>query len=78
MIIRINNNLPTLPLAAYALKKGGDVDKGTNRKTPGDPRGSRPPREEEYEEVKENKKNKKADPKTEKVDNEKKDQNKKR
>nr|MBI1228485.1 hypothetical protein [Cytophagales bacterium] len=77
MVTSINNSMNSAPSAALAEKKG-DVDKGTTRKTPGDPRGARPPREEEYEEVKKNKKETKADPKTEKVDNEKKDINKKR
>jgi hypothetical protein len=37
-------------------KKGDDVDKGTNRKTPGNNQGARPPREEDFDKIHEQKK----------------------
>ena len=69
MLTKINNSLTCVFFVSFAEKNGG-VDKGTNRKTPGDPRDSRPPKEEEYEEIKKNRKVRKADPTIEKVDNE--------
>ncbi|WP_158858867.1 hypothetical protein [Lunatibacter salilacus] len=73
MVIIINNYSHNLPLASLGKKNGG-VDKGTTRETPGDSRGSRPPKEEEYDKIKKDKG--KSNPKTEKVDNEEKDKNK--
>lgn len=43
-------NLYIIPLLGWA-KKHNDVDKGTTRKTPGNPGGARPPREEDFDEV---------------------------
>lgn len=74
MEIIINKYIHNIPLAVLAKKNGG-VDTGTTRETPGDSRGSRPPKEEDYNKIKEDKG--KSDPKTEKVDNEEKDKNKK-
>lgn len=69
IILKINTNLNcfmmvstrnivngTLPIMAFGKKKDGDVDKGSNRDTPGNSEGARPPEKEDYEEIKENKK----------------------
>ncbi len=40
-------------------KKREDVDKGTNRKSPWKPEGSRPPREEDFDEIHEKNQKKK-------------------
>lgn len=73
MVIIINKYVQSIPLPVFSKKNGG-VDTGTTRETPGDSRGSRPPKEEEYNKIKKDKG--KSDPKTEKVDNEEKDKNK--
>jgi hypothetical protein len=40
-------------------KKREDVDKGTNRKSPWNPEGARPPREEDFDEIHEKNQKKK-------------------
>lgn len=46
----------TLQIVAFGKKKDEDVDKGTNRSTPGNSEGARPPEKEDYEDIKEKKK----------------------
>lgn len=62
-----------MPLV-YFKGKEGDVDKGSNRDTPGNTDGARPPKKDDYEDSN-TKKNK--EPQGEEVDNEEKDRNKK-
>ncbi|WP_373520867.1 hypothetical protein [Aquiflexum sp.] len=44
------NNIATgvYPIMAFGKKKDDTVDKGTNRETPGNSEGARPPKKEEY------------------------------
>ncbi|WP_373496952.1 hypothetical protein [Aquiflexum sp.] len=44
------NNIATgiFPLVVLGKKNDDTVDKGTNRQTPGNSEGARPPRKEEY------------------------------
>lgn len=48
MIRIINNSATIFPMMAFGKKKEDTVDKGTNRDTPGNSEGARPPRKEEY------------------------------
>jgi hypothetical protein len=78
-----NKVVGDFPDAFFCLGKG-DVDKGTNRKTPGDSDGARPPKKEDYEKAKKENKKEKNPEKSQKdgvdndeVDNEEKDKNQK-
>lgn len=52
-MISINSYTTTIfPLMAFGKKKGDTVDKGTNRDTPGQSEGARPPKKEEYKDSK--------------------------
>lgn len=64
------------PVSFFAKGKG-DVDKGTNRKTPGDSNGARPPKKEDYEEARRENNKDKTPKKSQEdlVDNEEKDKN---
>ena len=49
MITSINKFKRILPSISMSKKKGDSgVDKGSNRDTPGESKGARPPRKEEY------------------------------
>lgn len=53
-------NYHTLPRLGVGKKHQDDVDKGTNRQTPGNAEGARPPEEEDFDEIhKRNQKEKK-------------------
>lgn len=53
MMITIKSNTTTIiPFLALGKKKDGTVDKGTNRETPGDSGGARPPKKDEYKDSK--------------------------
>ncbi|MCH7402928.1 hypothetical protein ACFOUP_16615 [Belliella kenyensis] len=74
------NNKPTniLPLVSFGDKDDQDVDKRSNRDTPGESEGARPPKKEEYKE-RQRKNDKEKDDglgEDQKVDNEEKDKNK--
>lgn len=45
-----------IPRLGMGKKHDDDVDKGTNRKTPGDNQGARPPREEDFDRIHEKRK----------------------
>lgn len=52
-MITINKNTTTIfPLMAFGKKEDDTVDKGSNRDTPGNSEGARPPRKEEYKDSK--------------------------
>lgn len=56
--MRTSSNVYVLPFLLMSKKHDDGVDKGTNRKTPGNNEGARPPREEDFDKVHE--KNKKS------------------
>ena len=74
------NNKPTgiLPLLAFAKKKDDDVDKRSNRETPGESEGARPPKKEEYKNSEGKKKKNSPEGRDQEVDNEEKDKNQKK
>ena len=49
-------NIYVIPRLGMAKKHDNDVDKGTNRKTPGNNQGARPPQEEDFDKVHEKRK----------------------
>ena len=52
-MITIKSNTTTIfPFLAFGKKKDDTVDKGTNRETPGDSGGARPPKKDEYKDSK--------------------------
>ncbi|GAA0878774.1 hypothetical protein GCM10009119_17420 [Algoriphagus jejuensis] len=59
-------NTYLIPHLVTGKKHDDDVDKGTNRKTPGNNQGARPPEEEDFDEIHERGKKVK---KKEKTDN---------
>jgi hypothetical protein len=51
-MITIKYNTTTIfPWMAFGKKKDDSVDKGSNRDTPGNSEGARPPRKEEYKDT---------------------------
>jgi hypothetical protein len=77
-MLTVNNYAIGLsPFLFFGKQKDGDVDKGSNRDTPGDSGGARPPRKEEYKDS-ERKKDDDDDENNsgQEVDNEEKDKNK--
>lgn len=57
-------------------KKKASVDKGTNRNTPGNPEGAKPPKKEDYHKI-ERENDRENDVQEETVDNEERDKNRK-
>lgn len=65
----------TFPLFHFGKKKNDGVDKGSNRDTPGEESGAKPPQRKDYEDIKREKKNKEDRNTGQEVDNEEKDKN---
>ncbi|TVP43688.1 MAG: hypothetical protein EA341_17665 [Mongoliibacter sp.] len=67
----------TSPFFHFGKKKESGVDKGSNRDTPGDEGGAKPPSKKDYEDIQRKRKNKKDRNSGQEVDNEEKDKNRK-
>jgi len=70
-MLSINRNSDATQLLATPGKKNDEVDKRSNRSTPGNSEGARPPQKEDYEKLQD----KEEEPQGETVDNEEKDKN---
>ncbi len=74
-MLTINNQTTGIPSLLLNGKNPDGVDKGTNRQTPGNSEGAKPPKKKDYRKIEQEDADEK-EPQEETVDNEEKDKNK--